>query len=151
MLRVILLCLVTVFTGSASAQSLVGKWDCEGRDGPGMSIRTLQEYRANGLFYHRANMAIGNNTRRMDTSITLRGSWALKSNRIVENIRTARMTKLEENGRDVSRTPIGKRMGRDLPGQLAGRDGISRTRINFTSANRFEMVDGRLKGVCVRR
>ncbi len=150
MLRVFALCLATLCASSAAAQSLVGKWDCQGRDGPGVAIRTLQEYRANGLFFHRANLAIGDTRGRMDASLSLRGSWSLKPNVIVENIRTAKLTKLLQNGKDISQTAIGRRMSRDLPKQLFGPTGTSKTRIKFTAPDRFEIVGGTIRGICAR-
>lgn len=131
-------------TGStqAAAQSIVGKWDCTGREGRGTAIRTLQEYRANGQFYHLANLAIGDRTGRIDASVALRGQWRVKGSYIHENIKTARMRSLSANGKDISRGPIGKRMARDLPHRMTGPKKTSRTKIKFVSPREMHMVSG---------
>jgi hypothetical protein len=150
MLRAAFVIFCMLSSAPVAAQSLAGQWDCNGRDGPGSAIRTLQEYRATGQLYHLANMAIGDRTRRMDASLVLRGSWRLEGGVITETFRTGRLRSLQENGRDIRQTPIGRRLSRDIPKRIFGPDQSTRTRITFVSADKF-LVSGRMKGACVRR
>lgn len=135
----------------AAAQSLVGKWDCNGREGRGTAIRTLQEYRANGSLYHLANFATGDRKGRLDASVRLRGKWRLQGNRLIETISSAGMRSLSANGQDISDTLVGRIMARDLPKRMANTDRPSRTTIKFISSQEFHMVSGRIKGVCTKR
>jgi len=136
----------------AQANSLLGKWDCNGREGRGTAIRTLQEYRANGQFYHLANLAMGDRRGRIDASVALRGTWDVDGgNTLVENVKTARMRSLAANGQDISGTAVGRQMAKDLPKRMAGPNKASRTIIRFVSPREFRMVSGRIKGTCTKR
>ncbi|WP_299411759.1 hypothetical protein [uncultured Sulfitobacter sp.] len=148
---VLVIALLAIGSTQASAQSLVGKWDCEGREGRGTAIRTLQEYRANGSFYHLANMAVGDRRGRIDASVALRGKWTTSGSTLVEDITTVRMRSLQANSKDISRTPIGRQMARTLPQRMAGPKNGSRTKIKFISAREFRMVSGRIRGKCIKR
>lgn len=135
----------------AGAQSLVGKWDCQGREGRGTAIRTLQEYRANGQFYHLANLAIGDRRGRIDASVALRGRWSFDGPYLNETISSARMRSLAADGQDITRTPIGRQMAKTLPKRMMGANNQSRTKIKFVSARKLKMVSGRIKGTCTKR
>ena len=147
----IMVSLLAAGATQAGAQSLVGKWDCTGREGRGTAIRTLQEYRANGQFYHLANLAIGDRRGRLDAAVVLRGKWDIKGNYLNEEIKTARMRSLAINGKDITRTQIGRQMGQTLPKRMTGPNNLSRTKIRFVSAGEMRMVSGRIKGTCTKR
>ena len=150
MFRSAILCAAFICATPLSAQSLVGKWDCEGRDGNSRAIRTLQEYKANGIFYHLANLAMGDRTGRMDVSLSMRGKWERSSDHIVEIFSSVKLRSITRDGQDLSKTPQGRELRRDLPGNIFGPSRRTRTHIAFTGPNRFE-VKGRMSGFCQRR
>lgn len=135
----------------AAAQSLVGKWDCSGREGRGTAIRTLQEYRANGQFYHLANLAMGDRNGRLDAAVALRGTWKMEGDWLVENVKVARMRSLGANGQDITNTAIGKQMAKTMPKRMAGPTKVSRTKIKMVSPTQLRMVSGRIRGGCTKR
>ena len=134
-----------------TAQSLVGKWDCDTRNGPGTAVRTLMDYRANGQFYHHANVASGDRRGRVDASIVMRGSWSLQGSRVVEQIRTARMRSISANGKDISKTPLGRIMAKTLPRKLGVGRRASVTRIKFLSQNKYRINGKKVSGICTKR
>ncbi|MGC1495928.1 MAG: hypothetical protein WA790_08970 [Sulfitobacter sp.] len=135
----------------ATAQSLVGKWDCDTRNGPGTAVRTLMDYRENGQFYHHANVASGDRRGRVDAAIVMRGSWSLQGNRVVEKIRTARMRSISANGKDISKTPLGRLIAKTLPRQLGVGKRASVTRIKFLSQNKYRINGKKVTGICTKR
>jgi len=152
MIRTLILIGTLACSGThVAAQSLVGKWDCTGREGRGTAIRTLQEYRSNGQFYHLANLAMGDKRGRLDAAIALRGTWKMKNNTIVEKITTARMRSLSLDKQDITNTKIGRSMAKSLPRRMTGPNKLSRTKIKFTSPRDMIIVSGRIRGSCTKR
>jgi hypothetical protein len=152
MIRTLLIVGLLATSGTqAAAQSLVGKWDCEGREGRDTAIRTLQEYRANGQFYHLANLAMGDRKGRFDAAVALRGTWSFNGSYLTENVTKARMRSLAISGNDISNTPIGRKMAKSLPKRMAGPNKKSRTKIKMVSATEMRMVSGRIQGTCIKR
>ena len=135
----------------ASARSLVGKWDCEGRDGRSTAVRMLLDYRQSGQFYHLANMAIGDRTGRMDASIALNGNWFRDHGTLKETVTGARMRSLQVNRQDISKTPIGRHMARTLPKQVIGSNATSVTKIRYLSNTKIQMTSGRITATCTKR
>lgn len=151
MLRTLMIAGLLLIGAPASAQSLVGKWDCNGREGRGKAIRTLQEYRASGSLYHLANFATGDRKGRLDVSIKLRGKWDLQGDKLTETITSAKLRSLTTDGRDALQTPVGQIMERQLPARMANPNRPSLTTIQFVSPKEFKMVSSRIKGVCIKR
>jgi hypothetical protein len=135
----------------ASAQSIVGKWDCDTRSGPGTAIRTLMEYRANGLFYHLANVATGDRKGRLDAALAMRGSWELQGDRMIETIKSARVRSVTSNGTDITKTPLGRRMAKALPSQLGVGRRDSVTRIKFITQDKYQINGRKVSGTCMKR
>ncbi|MEP1766260.1 MAG: hypothetical protein ABJJ53_06405 [Sulfitobacter sp.] len=131
--------------------TLVGQWDCNGRQGRGTAIRTLQEYRSNGHFYHLANLAIGDKRGRLDSAVALRGSWKMENGTIIEKVQTARMRSLSMNNQDISKSALGRRMAKSLPRRMTGPNKLSRTKVQFVSAREMKIVSGRIRGSCTKR
>jgi len=69
---------------------MAGKWDCNGRDGKSMAIRTFMDYRPGGTFYHIANVAVGDRRGRVDGSVAVRGTWSRNHGALTETVSSAR-------------------------------------------------------------
>lgn len=147
MLRVLALSLATLFATQASAQSIVGQWDCNGRDGANQAIRTLQQYRASGAFYHLANMATARFGQRFDIAIALQGNWSADRDILIEDITTARVRSITSNGQDVMATPAGKRMARFIRQSMTNRSRVRLTSLTDTTMS----FGGRIKASCTKR
>lgn len=152
MIRTLIIAALLATGGTqVSAQSLVGKWDCDGRKDRGTAVRSLMDYRATGGFYHLANVASGDRRGRIDAAIVLRGTWQLRGNRLVEQIKTARMRSLDLNGKDIARTPFGRMMAKSLPRQMGAGRLDSVTNIRFVSPTKFKLTSGQTKATCTKR
>jgi hypothetical protein len=135
----------------ASARSLVGKWDCEARDGPNMAIRMLLDYRQSGQFYHLANVAVGDRSGRMDGSVALNGNWKRNHSTLKETVTGARMRSLKVNGQDISKTPIGRHMAKSLPKDIAGSNPTSVSKVRYLSNTKIQLTSGRTTATCTKR
>ena len=135
----------------ASARSIVGKWDCEAREGRGMAMRMLLEYRQSGQFYHLANLAIGDRRGRMDGSVAISGKWHRNRSALTETITSARMRSLEVNGQNISKSPIGRHMAKSLPKQMMGSNPTGVSSVRYLSNSKIQLTSGRLKATCTKR
>ena len=152
MIRTLLILgLLTTGATEASARSLAGKWDCQGRDGNNLAIRMLLDYRQSGHFYHLANLAVGDRRGRIDASIALNGNWFRNHGKLKETVRHARVRTLKANNRDISKTPIGRQMVRSLPKQMLAGNATSVTNVRFVTNNKVTMTSGRLTATCIKR
>ena len=131
--------------------TLVGKWDCNGRDGKSLAIRMLLDYRQSGNFYHLANVAVGDRRGRLDASIALNGRWFRNHGTLTETISSSRLRSIAADGRDISKTPIGRHMARTLPKSIGGANDTSVTRVKFLSHNKIRLTSGRIKATCTKR
>jgi len=147
--------LITALLATAAsplaAQSLVGKWDCEGRANDGLAARTLQTYRASGSFYHLVNMSLGNRSQRYDVAIAIEGAWSGEKDILVEQIRTVRVRSVRSNNQDITRTGLGKRVARSIRDKMIRPGSPSRIRLRSLTDQRMTFVDGPFKASCQRR
>ena len=152
MIRTLLIVGLLATTGAseASARTLVGKWDCNGRDGKKLAIRMLLDYRQSGHFYHLANIAIGDRRGRIDGAVALNGKWFRNHGKLSETVNHARVRSLKVNGRDISKTPIGRHMVRSLPKQMVSNGRADVTNERFVSSNKITLSSGRIKATCTR-
>lgn len=153
MIRILLIVGLLATTGAseASARSLVGKWDCNGRDGNNLAIRMLLDYRQSGQFYHLANIAVGDRYGRIDGAIALSGNWFRNHGKVKETVTSARTRSLKVNGQDITKTPVGRQMSRSLPKQMLAGNATSVTDVRFVSNDKVTMTSGRLKATCTKR
>lgn len=153
MIRTLLIVGLLATTGAseASARSLVGKWDCNGRDGNNLAIRMLLDYRQSGQFYHLANIAVGDRRGRIDASVALNGNWFRNRTKLKETVTRARVRTLDANGKDISKTPIGRQMVRGLPKQMLAGNATSVTDLRYVTENKVKMTSGRLTATCIKR
>jgi len=152
MIRTLLIVgLLATSANAASARTLVGKWDCNGRDGNNLAIRMLLDYRQSGQFYHLANIAVGDRYGRIDASVGVNGKWFRNHGKLTETVRSGRVRTLYANGQDISKTPIGRQMVRSLPKQLMGNDAVSTTRVKFLTKTKVKMSSGRMHVTCTKR
>ena len=135
-----------------AAQSLVGKWDCDGRAGPNMAMRTVQSYSSVGSFYHLANIAMGDRKgRRFDMALALQGAWSGEGAVLVEQINTVRVRSVFVNKRDITNTPQGKQMARIMKRQFARPDRPSRIKLDTLTGRKMTFVDGPFTATCTKR
>ncbi|MEQ6204123.1 hypothetical protein ABMC88_13825 [Sulfitobacter sp. HNIBRBA2951] len=152
MIRTLLIVgLLATSTSAASARTLVGKWDCDGRDGANLAIRMLLDYRQSGHFYHLANVAVGDRRGRLDAAVALKGKWFRNHSNLKETVNHARVRTLTANGRDFSKTPYGRQIVRALPKQMKGSNGVSNTKVKFLSSTKVKMSSGRMNVTCTKR
>lgn len=135
----------------ASARTIVGKWDCDGRDGRNIAIRMLLDYRQSGSFHHLANVAVGDRRGRVDGAIALRGNWSRNHGTLTETVTSARMRALTANGQDISQTPVGRQMARTLPKQMTAGNGTDVINVTFMSSNKIKLSSGRMSVTCTKR
>ena len=150
-LLVVALLATSAGAAEASSRTLVGKWDCNARDGKHLAIRMLLDYRQSGHFYHLANVAVGDRSGRLDASIALRGEWFRNHATLTETLSNARMRSLSADGQDISNTPIGRHMARTLPSQMGGPSDTSVTKVKFLTRNKVRMTSGRMTATCTKR
>lgn len=143
--------LATTGASEASARSLVGKWDCNGRDGKNLAIRMLLDYRQSGQFYHLANIAVGNRRGLIDGSMAINGNWFRNHGKLKETVTFARMRSLTANGQDISKTPIGRQLVRNLPKQMLAGNATGVTEVRFLSGNKIKLTSGRINATCTKR
>lgn len=152
MIRTLLIVgLLATSASAASARTLVGKWDCDGRDGSNLAIRMLLDYRQSGHFYHLANVAVGDRRGRLDAAVALRGKWFRNHGNLQETVNHARVRTLTANGRDFSKTPYGRQIVRSLPKQMMGGNKVSTTKVSFLSSTKVKMSSGRMHVTCTKR
>lgn len=153
MIRTLLVAGLLATTGAsdASARTLVGKWDCQGRDGRNLAIRMLLDYRQSGHFYHLANLAVGDRYGRIDAAVALNGKWFRNHGKLKETLNTARVRTLRANGQDISKTPIGRQMTRSLSTTMTRGNATSITKVRFLSDRKVTMTGGRLTATCTKR
>lgn len=152
MIRTLLVVGLLATSGTAaSARSLVGKWDCEGRDGRNLAIRMLLDYRQSGQFHHLANIAVGDRLGRIDGALALNGSWFRDHRKLSENVNHARARSLKANGHDISKTPIGRRMARTLPKQMVSGNRADVTDVPFLSDSKITLTSDQIQATCTKR
>lgn len=153
MIRTLLIVGLLATTGAseASARSIVGKWDCDGRDGKKLAIRMLLDYRQSGHFYHLANIAVGDRRGRIDGAVALNGKWFRNHGKLSETVNHARVRSLKANGRDISKTPIGRHLSRSLPKRMVAGNRAQVTNVRFLSSNKISLSSGRLTATCTKR
>ena len=149
-MRTILIGLVLAVGTQVQADSLVGKWDCTGREDNSQHIRSVQTYHANGRFSHLANIAVGMPEGRVDAGLALRGRWSLVGGQLVEEIAKVRVRSVSEDGQDLRRTPKGRAFTKFISDKMErGED--SKMKITFLSPQQFQLVDNGIRGVCTKR
>ncbi|WP_298857652.1 hypothetical protein [uncultured Sulfitobacter sp.] len=153
MIRTLLIVGLLATTGAseASARSLVGKWDCNGRDGKNLAIRMLLDYRQSGQFYHLANIAVGDRRGRIDGSVALNGKWFRNHSKLSETVKHARVRSLTANGQDISKTPVGRHMTRSLPKRMVSGNRPDVTNVRFLSNSKVKLTSGRMTATCTKR
>ena len=152
MLKSLIIVAVLSIAGTqTAAQSLVGKWDCDGRVDKTTSIKSLQQYRSNGNFYHLVNVAIGQSGERFDAAVAMRGIWTGKGAVLIEDIKSARIRSVKRNGRDITKTPEGQFLAKTLRSSMIRPGRPSRITLDTLSANKMTFKDGRVAANCTRR
>ena len=153
MIRTLLIVGLLATTGAseASARSLVGKWDCNGRDGKNLAIRMLLDYRQSSQFYHLANIAMGDRRGRIDGSFALNGKWFRNHGKLSETVNHARVRSVKANGQDISKTPIGRHITRTTPKRMLSGSRPDITNVRFISNNKVTMTSGRMTATCTKR
>ncbi len=151
MFRLLSICVFLAAASQGHAQSLVGKWDCEGRNGPNRAAKAVMEFRDNGRFQHYLSMGVNNQRGRGGAVALIRGTWKLSGDRLVETAQSVKITRVEQGQRDITNTALGRTMAKGLRDRLLGRTKISRTRIEFLRSGRFRQVSRTISVTCSPR
>lgn len=151
MFRSLSLCLFLAAATGANAQSLVGKWDCDGRSGPNRAAKAVMEFRDNGRFQHYLSMGVDGGFGRGGAVALLRGTWKLSGDRLVETAQSVKITRVERGKTDVTNTAEGRRAAKNLRERLLSRSKVSRTRVEFLRSGRFRQVSRTISVTCSPR
>ncbi len=151
MIRSLSFCLFLAAASGANAQSLVGKWDCDGRNGPNRAAKAVMEFRDNGRFQHYLSLGVNNRRGRGGAVALIKGNWKLSGDRLVETAQSVKITRVEQGQTDITNTAQGRRMAKGLRNRLLGTAKVSLTRIEFLRSGRFRQVSNTISVTCSPR